>query len=179
MSEDTTSRIVLVGFMGAGKSTVGPLLAQNLSWTFREMDRLIEERVGLSIPKIFEERGEAFFRDEERRMALFLLGVEHVVIATGGGAFIEPQTRAALRSRAITVWLRAPFETLVGRAELSGSRPLAVDRATMLQLWAERDPFYREADLAVETSDASPEEVARRIVERVFRGPLTREAKDP
>jgi shikimate kinase len=170
VSSKEPTRIVLVGFMGAGKSTVGPVLAARLSWAFQEMDHLIEERTGLSIPILFKTRGESFFRDQERRVALSLGTCERVVVATGGGAFAQPGTREALQGGATTVWLRAPFETLLARAGLGGSRPLAVDRETMSRIWAERDPSYRKADLVIETAGASPEEVARRIVEEVFKG---------
>jgi shikimate kinase len=173
------TRIVLVGFMGAGKSTVGPVLAERLSWSFQEMDHLIEERTGLSIPTLFKTRGESYFREEERKVALSLGRDTRLVVATGGGAFAQPGTRKALQSGATTVWLRASFETLLARAGLGGSRPLAVDRETMFRTWAERDPSYRKADLVVETAGASPEEVARRIVDAVFKGTPTRGTKGP
>jgi shikimate kinase len=171
-------RLILVGFMGAGKTTVGPLLAARLSWGFTEMDRVIEEATGLSVAEIFEKRGEPFFREEERRAALALVGLKRIVVATGGGAFAEPGTRAALQEGSVTVWLHAPFETLFGRVGRDPSRPLAVDRATMETLWAERDPSYRQADLAFETSGQTPDEVARKIAERVFGTPGTLAAKD-
>jgi shikimate kinase len=172
-------RIVLVGFMGAGKSTVGPELASLLSWTFHEMDALVEERQGIPVREIFKTRGEAFFREEERQVALSLRSLKNAVVATGGGAFAQEATRLALAEGACTVFLRAPFEVLWARAGATLSRPLAQDRETMCRLWAERDPSYGKAEVVIDTSDAAPEEVARRIAAAVFRAPPARGAKDP
>ena len=156
--------------MGAGKSTIGPLLARILSWDFVEMDRLIEKAIGLSVSEIFKERGEPFFREEEARVARSLAGREKVVIATGGGAFAQPGTREVLAEGAFIVWLKAPFDTLSSRVDRGPSRPLALDRATMQKLWEERDPFYRQADFVVETADTTPAAVARQIAERIQGG---------
>lgn len=167
-------RIVLVGFMGAGKSTVGPLLASLLEWDFQETDLLVEKRVGLPIPDIFTTRGEPFFREEELAAASSLASLTRVVIAAGGGAFAEPRTREVLKTGSTTVWLKAPLATLLSRIGDPASRPLAQDRERMLSLWAERESSYRSADLVVETSDVPPEGVARRIAESVFGDPTGR-----
>jgi shikimate kinase len=157
--------------MGAGKSTVGPLLASLLDWDFQETDVLIEKRVRLPIPEIFRTRGEPFFREEELAVVSSIAGLTRVVIAAGGGAFAEPRTRDTLKKGSTTVWLKAPFETLLARIGDPGSRPLARDRERMLSLWTEREPSYRSADLVVETLDVAPEGVARRIAESVFGDP--------
>jgi shikimate kinase len=158
-------RIVLVGFMGSGKSRVGAELARLLGWRFEDMDRRIEERLGGTVPEIFERRGEAFFRAEERRLAEELARLEKVVIAAGGGAFVSPETRQALQAGALTIWLRCDLETALARIPLDGSRPLARDRETITGLFGEREPSYRLADRAVNASSGNPGEVARAIVE--------------
>jgi shikimate kinase len=159
-------RIVLVGFMGAGKSTVGPLLAEALGRRFVDSDRRIEEGVGLSVPEIFSHHGEAAFRAHERRVALELAGAGPIVLAAGGGAFADPETRQALQRDALTVWLRAPLEVLMARLPQDGSRPLAGSRERMAQLLAARESSYRLADLIVDASPSAAE-VVRVIVEAV------------
>ena len=171
----SSTRVVLVGFMGAGKSTVGPLLARELAWDFVEMDSLVEAALGLTIEEAFRTRGEAFFREQELGDALSLLGRQGVVIATGGGAFAQPLTRDALAADAFVVWLKAPLETLLERISRDPIRPLASDRARIVQLWAERDPSYRLADFVVETAEATPDAVARRVAERIREGLQLRE----
>ena len=157
-------RVVLVGFMGSGKSTVGPLVAQALGFEFRDMDAWIESRIGLSLPQIFAERGEAAFRAEELALAREIQGLPRLVVAAGGGAFAQPETRAALASGAFAVFLRCDLATLVQRVPFDGSRPLAVSRERIEALFAERQPSYRLADFEVNAA-APPEAVAREIVE--------------
>jgi shikimate kinase len=161
-------RIVLVGFMAAGKTTVGAALARLLNWGFSDMDREIETRNGLSVAEIFARHGEAFFRDEERRVAEEISGRRRQVVAAGGGAFAAAGTRDTLRSGATVVWLRCDFDTVLARIPRDGSRPLAADRERMAHLFTEREPSYRQADVTVDAAGAGPEEVARRIAEVVF-----------
>jgi shikimate kinase len=160
---------VLVGFMGAGKTTVGPLVARTLGWDFLDMDGTIEERAGLGIARIFEERGEPAFRALEHEVALHAAGFERLVIAAGGGAFAEPATREALRRGAFTVWLRCDLDTILARIPPDGGRPLAANRAIMRDLLARREPSYRLADAVVDASGGNPAEVAFRIVQAVTR----------
>jgi shikimate kinase len=161
-------RIVLVGFMGSGKSTVGRMLARELHWGFLDMDRRVEERCGMRIPEIFAERGEAFFRQQEREVAEEIRGASSLVVATGGGAFAFEETREALRAGALVVWLWAPIETILSRVRLDGSRPLAGSRERILHLFAERQPSYRLAECHVDAT-AGPEEVVRRVRQTVGR----------
>jgi len=161
-------RIVLVGFMAAGKTTVGAALASLLNWAFTDMDREIETRNELSVAEIFARHGEAFFRDEERRVAEELSNLRQHVVAAGGGAFAQPATRDALRSGAKIVWLRCDLDTALSRIPRDGSRPLAADRERMAHLFTEREPSYRQADVSVDAAGAGPEEVARRIAKAVF-----------
>ena len=175
------NRIVLVGFMGSGKTTVGAALAERLGWEFRDLDRWIEDRHGLAVAEIFRRHGEAFFREEERRAARAAAHLRRHVVAAGGGAFAAEATRALLQKGAVTVWLRCGENVLWRRLPHDGSRPLTADRGRMRQLLAEREPSYRRADLAVDTSRAAPGEVARRIEEAVFTSAparVRRKAKD-
>lgn len=154
--------------MGAGKSTIGAELARLLGWSFLDMDRRIEELAGLTIARIFEQQGEAAFRAIEQRVAFELAGLRRHVVAAGGGAFAQAETRRALRSGALTVWLQCDFETVLGRVAMGDPRPLAANRERMAVLFAEREPSYRLADWAVDASGVNPAEVARRIWEDVM-----------
>jgi shikimate kinase len=161
-------RIVLVGFMGSGKSTVGPLLAARLGWGFRDLDAWIEARAGRSIAELFRE-GEEGFRRLEAEAAREAGALTNHVIAAGGGALVAAETRERLRSgRAVTVWLRCGLPALLARIPPDGSRPLAGSRETMAALLAERESSYRQADWTVDTTTAAPDEVARAIVGIVF-----------
>jgi shikimate kinase len=171
-------RIVLVGFMGCGKSTVGAALARRLGWGFRDLDRWIEQRNGLTVAQIFRRHGEAFFREEERRAARAAARLRRHVVAAGGGAFAQEETREILRTGSVTVWLRCGAQVILRRVRPDGSRPLAGDRGRMRRLLAEREPSYRLADLTVDSSRTAPDEVARRIAEAAFsRSPARRTAK--
>jgi shikimate kinase len=160
-------RVVLVGFMGAGKSTVGPLLARALDWSFLDMDRRIEERLGMTVAECFDTRGEAAFRREELLVAAEAVLQERLVVAAGGGAFAEPRTREVLRQKAFTIWLQAPLAVLLGRLGGDGTRPLASNREIMTSLLAKREPFYKDADLTIDTSDAGAAAVADRLAKAV------------
>lgn len=164
------ARIVLVGFMGAGKTTVGPLLAGLLGCRFVDVDPVIEQAAGLSVAEIFAQRGEDFFRGEERRVAEELASEDRLVVATGGGAFARAETREALRRGAVVVWLRCDLETILGRLPDDGGRPLAANRERMQALFAERESSYRLADVIVDATAGGPEEVARRIAQAVGGG---------
>jgi shikimate kinase len=159
---------VLVGFMGCGKSTVGAALARRLGWGFRDLDRWIEERHGLTVAEIFRRHGEAFFRGEERRAARAAARLRRHVVAAGGGAFAQQGTREALQAGAVTVWLRCDAAVLRRRVPADGSRPLAADRGRMRRLLGEREPYYRMADITVDSSRAAADAVAQRIAEAAF-----------
>lgn len=163
------ARVVLVGFMGCGKSTVGPLVAERLGYTFEDMDQRIEARTGRRISALFAERGEEAFRDEEREEARILATLERRVIAAGGGAFARADTRALLRAGALVVWLRCDPEALFARIPADGSRPLAANHAIMRALLAEREPSYSQADATVDVTRATPVEVAERVAQLIER----------
>jgi shikimate kinase len=168
-----TRRIFLIGFMGAGKTTVGRTLARRLGWTFQDLDEVIEHRRGQSVAGIFAEAGEAGFRQMESAALEELLNQEqkedaahgNLIVALGGGAFVQPHNRAALeRAGAITVLLEAPLEELRRRcARDGGIRPLAREEAKFAQLFAERRAAYALAQFRVETMNKAVEEVATEI----------------
>jgi len=160
-------RIVLVGFMASGKTTVGALLARELGWGFVDLDRVVEARHATTVAEIFASRGEAFFRADEQRAAEELGGLVRHVVATGGGAFTFPATRAALQRGATVVWLRCDLPTMLSRIPDDQSRPLAGSRERMAGLLAEREPSYRLADLTVDSSSEGASGVARRIMEAI------------
>lgn len=162
------ARIVLVGFMGAGKTTVGEALARRLGWSFRDMDAWVEEKNGRTVAEIFREHGEAFFRAQELRVAEDAQRLSRHVIAAGGGAFAQPATRAALQAGAVTIWLRCDADTLLSRVAGDPSRPLAAGRERMRALLAEREPSYRLADLTMDTAEEPADEIATRIVQTLF-----------
>jgi shikimate kinase len=164
------ARVVLVGFMGAGKSTVGPLLARRLGWDFLDLDDDIEAAAGRPVPEIFAKDGEAAFRAAERAAAERASTRERLVLATGGGAFTIPETRKVLQLGAMTVWLRCTLDALLARIPADGSRPLAANRATIAPLLVGREPSYALADLTVDTTRTAPAEVARIIAEAATSG---------
>ncbi len=163
--------LVLVGLMGAGKSSVGKRLATLLSVPFTDSDAEIAAAAGMSIPEIFATLGEPAFRDGERRVIARLLNERPGVLATGGGAFIEPRTRAEIKRRATSVWLRADLDLLWDRVRDRPGRPLlqAPDaRAVLEDLSRRRSPIYAEADVIVDSRrGASHEAMARAIVAAV------------
>jgi shikimate kinase len=159
--------VVLVGFMGAGKSTIGRRLARRLGYRFEDLDRRIETREGRRVASLFRERGEAAFRALEQEEARAVSALTGVVVATGGGAFAQEATRALLQQGAFTVWLQCSLEAAQKRVRPDGSRPLAGNREIMRALLAEREPSYRLADVAVDTSRLTPRGVVDRIVELI------------
>jgi shikimate kinase len=147
--------VALVGLMGAGKTTVGRRLAQALGLPFVDADEAISTAAGRSIEDIFAERGECEFRRGERQVIARLLAGPAHVLATGGGAFIDPNTRALMKAQAITIWLRAPLDVLMKRVSRRDHRPLLKEddpQAVMQRLMDERYPIYAEADLTIDTA---------------------------
>lgn len=160
LAQPLTKPVVLVGLMGAGKTTIGRRLAAKLGVPFVDSDAEIEAAAGRSIPEIFEDFGEAEFRAGERKVIARLLHKGPMVLATGGGAFMDPKTRARVRTAAISVWLKADIPLLVERVGRRDTRPLlrTGDPAQVLERLAEeRYPFYAEAHITVE-SGAGPHE---------------------
>lgn len=150
--------IVLVGLMGAGKSTVGRRLAQRLGIPFVDADAEIEAAAAKSIAEIFADHGEPYFREGERKVIARLLDSGPQVLATGGGAFMCAETRARVRDKGISVWLRAGLPLLMKRVRKRSDRPLLISEdpeAVMQRLVEERYPVYAEADIAIDSRDVS------------------------
>ncbi len=170
LAERITQPIVLVGLMGVGKSTVGRRLAEMLGRDFVDADEAIEEAAQRSISEIFEEHGEAYFRDGERRVIGRLMEESAGVIATGGGAFVDPETRKLILEKAIAVWIHSDIDTLVERTSRRNTRPLLKDgnhREILTRLFNEREPFYSQAQIKVTSKDAPHAETACAIIEAI------------
>lgn len=148
--------VALVGMMGAGKSSVGRRLAARLGVAFKDADSEIELAAGCPIQEIFDRFGEGAFRDGERKVIARLLADPPHVLATGGGAFIDPATHARLKESAFTVWIKAPVDVLLARVQRRDNRPLlrgGDPRGTLEKLLGERTAIYAQADVTVESDD--------------------------
>ncbi|WP_230530344.1 shikimate kinase [Microvirga roseola] len=159
--------VVLVGLMGAGKSTVGRRLAQTLQLPFRDADNEIEAAAGMSIPDIFSIHGESYFRDGERRVIARLLQDGPMVLATGGGAFMNEETRRNIAEHGVSVWLKANLDVLMRRVRKRATRPLLQNpdpEGTMRRLMELRHPVYATADLTVDSHEAPHDKVVADIV---------------
>ncbi len=170
---DTASRfadktIVLIGLMGAGKTSVGRRLAARLGVKFVDADAEIETAAGMTIADIFAAHGEAHFRDGERRVIARLLDDHSQILATGGGAFMDPLTRRHISDKAISVWLKADLEVLFKRVSRRKTRPLLNKedpKAVLEQLIQERYPVYAQADITIESVDAPHEVMVEKILD--------------
>lgn len=173
-----TKTIVLVGLMGAGKTTVGRRLAKRLDLEFVDSDFEIEKAAQMSVGEIFESFGEEDFRAGERRVISRLMDGPTKVMATGGGAFINAETRALIKQKSVSIWLDASLDVLVDRTGRRDTRPLLqVDnpRGVLEKLLAERSPIYGEADLKVQSCDGPHETVVDAIVEKLIDKEIIRE----
>ncbi len=162
--------VVLVGLMGAGKSAIGARVAKQLDVSFADSDALIEAQAGLTISDVFEQHGEPYFRELERSVIADDLAQAPHVLATGGGAFIEPATRELLLDQAIVVWLKAELDVLVERVSGKNTRPLLEKgdkRDIMESLMQARYPIYEQAHLVVNTSDVTHSVTVKQVIESV------------
>lgn len=161
--------VVMVGLMGAGKTTVGRRLAAVLELPFVDADQEIEAAAGMSISEIFDRHGEQYFRDGERRVIARLLADEQKVLATGGGAFIDGETRKLVGESGVSVWLRGELPLLLKRVMRRSNRPLIKSdpKAVMQRLIKERYPIYQLADITVESRDVPHEVIVDEIVAKL------------
>jgi shikimate kinase len=163
---EATRRIVLTGFMGSGKSTVGPLLAARLGWRFVDVDVHIEAEAGTTIAALFASEGEPAFRARERAAIARLAAGESLVLALGGGAIEDPATRTLLieAGGTLLIHLEVELATTLGRCRgTEGTRPILADRANLEVRYARRLPLYRIAHLSIQVDALTPEEVAEAI----------------
>jgi shikimate kinase len=159
--------IVLIGMMGAGKSSVGRRLAARLGLAFVDADSEIETAAGMSIADIFSAHGEAYFRSGEARVIARLLEGGPQVLATGGGAIMNPDTRAAIRAKAVSIWLNAEYDVLLRRVRRRTDRPMlktADPAETLRRLLAERSPTYAQADVTLNSRDAPHEMIVNEAI---------------
>lgn len=160
--------LVLIGLMGAGKTAVGRRLANRLDLPFTDADSEIEQAAGQTVKEIFAEHGEAYFRTGERKVIARLLENGPQVLATGGGAYMDPETRSAIMAHGTSIWLKASLRLLMKRVGRRDNRPLLqVDNpeAVMKKLMAERSPIYAEADITVESREVPHDVIVGMIVD--------------
>src|SRR5436853_2981840 len=163
-----TRSVVLVGMMGAGKSTIGRRLSARLRMPFVDADTEIEAAAGMSITDIFENHGEGHFRDGEARVIARLLDSGSVVLATGGGAFMREETRARIADKAVSIWLKADADTIMKRVRRRADRPLlqtADPEGTVTRLLTEREPVYGHADLTIASRDVPHDRIVDETIE--------------
>jgi len=147
-----TDKVYLVGFMGAGKTSVARALAHRLGWQMADIDEMIERREHQRVAEIFAKKGESYFRAAERAVLMDQLASRHIVVATGGGTFVDPQNRTVINQDGTSVWLDVPFDRLVARVPADGRRPLAADRAEFERLYLLRRAAYEQAQLRLDAS---------------------------
>ncbi len=162
-----TDKIYFVGFMGSGKSTLARMLGRRLGWRMIDLDAEIERRERESVSDIFTKHGEAYFRRVEREVLHSLLPLRNVIVATGGGTFVQPLNRADIKADGLSVWLDAPFDRILARVPSDGRRPLAANREAFAALFDERRAAYAEADIRLVTGSLPVEALLERLLHRL------------
>lgn len=160
-----TDKLYLVGFMAAGKTTLARALSRRLGWRAVDIDELIEQREHMKVADIFAKRGEPYFRAAERAVLVEQLTPRHLVVATGGGTFIDPQNRDLIHADGASVWLDVPIERLIARIRPDGRRPLAADRAEFERLYQARRTAYQLATVRLDGSKGAVDGLVEQLVE--------------
>ena len=162
-----TDKIYLVGFMGAGKSSVAGALGSKLGWRVEDVDDLIERRERMAVADIFSRRGEAYFRRVERAVLAAQVPLRHAVVATGGGTYVDPANRALIDRDGVSIWLDVSLSRVIERLPSDGRRPLAADRAGLARLYSDRQAAYRRAHLRLDAGATPVGELVERIIDRL------------
>lgn len=160
-------KVYLVGFMAAGKTTVARALAKRLDWRAVDIDEVVEQREHMPVAEIFAKHGEPYFRAAERAVLLEQLEPRHLVVATGGGTFVDPMNRAAINSDGLSVWLDVPLDRLIARLPADGRRPLAADRIEFERLYQVRRAAYQQAHIRVDAARGGVEAIVEELVNRL------------
>ena len=160
-------KIYLVGFMAAGKTTLARALARRLDWRVADIDELIEAREHMPVAQVFATRGEPYFRAAERAVLAEQLAPRHLVVATGGGTFVDPHNRAAINRDGVSVWLDVPLDRVITRIPADGRRPLAADRAELARLYETRGAAYAQAHVRLDAARAGVEALVEELMERI------------
>jgi shikimate kinase len=162
-----TDKVYLVGFMGAGKSTLARRLAARLDWRVEDIDERIEAREARTVSAIFAAEGEPYFRQVERSVLVDLLPLRHVVVATGGGTFADADNRALINRDGVSVWIDVPFSAIVDRVPSDGRRPLAADKVRFERLFETRRTAYQHAHLRLDAGAAPVDALVEQLLERL------------
>jgi shikimate kinase len=160
-----SDKVYLVGFMGAGKTSVARALGRRLDWRVEDIDEAIEAKERRRVATIFADEGEPFFRALEREALRAVLPLRHAVVATGGGTFVDPENRAMMRADGACIWLDVTLEQAIGRVPADGSRPLAADRQQFEDLYYARRAAYQQAHLRIDVSRVPIDETVERILD--------------
>jgi shikimate kinase len=160
-----TDKIYLVGFMAAGKTSLARALARRLGWQAVDIDDIIEKRERMPIAEIFARHGEAYFRTVERAVLMDHVPARHLVVATGGGTFVDPSNRAAINADGVSFWLDVPLDRIIDRVPADGRRPLAADRVEFERLYHLRRLAYQQAQVRLDAGRATVDALVEQILD--------------
>ena len=160
-----SDKVYLVGFMGAGKTSIGRALARRLDWRSIDIDDVIEQRERMPVSEIFSRHGEPYFRAAERDALADQLAVRHAVVATGGGTFVDAANRSVINRDGVSVWLDAPIDRLIARIPADGRRPLAADRVALERLYQARCAAYEQAHMRLDAGRAGVDALVEQLVD--------------